>query len=157
MMTVSETWDHPMAPVNQHNPSRLAKLLEVLCAARPDLAHDDGSPNASAIARAGIKRGHNISQPTVSRILHGQIISPSTPVIRALADVFGVAEMQIRGEDQSEHELTPLQRSIAERWAQLPKPVQDYLAMQIDQVLEFTENSPAAAKAIYKEGRKSHK
>lgn len=141
---------------NHESNSRLANLLEALCQARPDLVHEDGSPNASAIARAGIRRGHSLSQPTVSRILHRQILNPSTPVVKALADVFGVPEQQIRGETE-ETDLSPLQRSIAERWAKLPKQVQDYMATQIDQVLAFTEQNPGAAKAVFKVGRKSQK
>jgi transcriptional regulator with XRE-family HTH domain len=142
---------------NHNSPSRLAKLLEALCEGRKDLQHDDGSPNASAIARAGIKKGHSLSQPTVSRIIHGQIMNPSTPVVRALADIFGVQEAQIRGEGDDHDEMTPLQRSIAERWAKLPKPVQDYLAMQMDQVLDFAERSPNSAKAMFKERAGSRK
>lgn len=152
-----ESAEAEMPIMTTGNPTRLAKLLEALCEGRKDLQHDDGSPNASAIARAGIKRGHSLSQPTVSRIIHGQIMNPSTPVVKALADIFGVPESQIRGEGDEYDDMTPLQRSIAERWARLPKPVQDYLVMQMDQVLEFAEKSPSSAKAMFKERSGSRK
>lgn len=137
--------------------TRLAALIEVLCRPRPDLCHDDGTPNASAIARAGLRRGHSLSQPTISRILHGQIQYPSTPVVVGLADIFGVSEAEIRGETQDDADLTPLQRSIAERWSKLPAPVQDFIATQIDQILEFQDKAPAASKAMFKGLPKSRK
>jgi transcriptional regulator with XRE-family HTH domain len=104
-----------------------------------------------------LKRGHSLSQPTISRILHGQIQYPSTPVVKGLADIFGVSETEIRGEPQKNQELTPLQRSIAERWAKLPSPVQDFLASQIDQILDFQDASPKAAEKMFKGLPKSRK
>lgn len=124
----------------------IARSILALVAARPDLQKDDGSPSTSAIARATQHQQYQLSQPTVSRILRGEITDPSTTAVRALAELFRVSEATIRGNETFAQPTSSTAQALAQRFGQLPDEAQQYLLAQVDAMLEFGKAAPKLAK-----------
>ena len=127
----------------------IARAILEMAKSRPDLCKPDGEPSTAAISRATQRQVYKVSQPTVSRILRGEITDPSTSAIRALAELFRVTEQAVRGDVYFGKATSPAADALAQRFSQLPDEAQKYILTQVESILELQNNSPRVASKAF--------
>jgi transcriptional regulator with XRE-family HTH domain len=126
-------------------------LAEVLAQVARDhgVEHPPGGKNAGKVNAAKLARLLKMNQPTITRILNGEIRSPSPALLRALRDVFSVTLDELLDVQAAPPHLSPEAARIAAAWDALPPALRGYLKSQIEGYHRFAQDNEALAALLF--------
>lgn len=126
-------------------------LSEVLAQVARDhgIVHPPGKKNAGKVNAAELGRMLKMNQPTITRILNGEIRSPSPALLRALRDVFGVTLDELLDAETGPQSMSAEAGRVAAAWDQLPPALRAYLKAQIESYHRFAGDNAALAALLF--------
>lgn len=116
------------------------EIVEAAAKAVPEVWDPDGAINLSALSRYYDRKGHYVSQPTLSRLFTGKHKAPSAEVIEATHLVLRVPRSMLRGD--------PMATDVEELLGRYPlstvllaKRLEDLPATSRRRILEMIEEA----------------
>lgn len=132
----------------RHRGLSFREVLDAACAAVPEVWDADGRLKITRVARYCSRRGHPVSQPTLSRHYRGGSEGPASldhETIDALSAVFHVPKELWRGEAPGSKMAEALEQFsladilLAQKLGKLPRKERNALESQIEAILEREE------------------